>query len=54
MAWDQLYNAERGFIDKLNRWLTQKDRLDAGYSMEVKRFRELDLDDPIMTMLRTY
>jgi AAA ATPase-like protein/uncharacterized protein DUF3696 len=46
-AWDILYNSEKGFVERLNRWLNQKDRLNTGYSIEVRRFREIGEDDPI-------
>ncbi len=46
-GWDILYSAEKGFVERLNRWLNQKDRLNTGYSIEVKRFREIGEDDPI-------
>jgi len=46
-GWDILYTAEKGFVEQLNRWLNQEDRLNAGYSIEVKRFREIGEDDPI-------
>jgi hypothetical protein len=50
-GWDILYNAEKGFVERLNRWLNQEDRLNAGYSIEVKRFREIGEDDPISIFL---
>jgi len=46
-GWDILYRADKGFVERLNRWLNQKDRLNTGYSIEVKRFREIGEDDPI-------
>ncbi len=46
-GWDILYTAKKGFVEQLNRWLNQEDRLNAGYSIEVKRFREIGDDDPI-------
>ena len=46
-GWDILYTAGKGFVEQLNRWLNQEDRLNAGYSIEVKRFREIGEDDPI-------
>lgn len=46
-GWDILYTAEKGFVSRLNRWLNQGDRLNAGYSIEVKRFREIAEDDPV-------
>jgi len=46
-GWDILYSADKGFVERLNRWLNQKDRLNTGYSIEVRRFREIGEDDPI-------
>ena len=46
-GWDILYSADKGFVERLNRWLNQKDRLNTGYNIEVKRFREIGEDDPI-------
>jgi hypothetical protein len=46
-GWDILYTAEKGFVEQMNRWLNQENRLNAGYSIEVKRFREIAEDDPI-------
>jgi hypothetical protein len=46
-GWDVLYTAEKQFVERVNRWLNQADRLNAGYSIEVKRFREIAEDDPI-------
>lgn len=51
MGWDILYRAEKSFIKDTNRWLTRKDRLNSGYRIEVKRFKELDINDPITLML---
>lgn len=51
MGWDVLYRAEKGFVDEVNRWLTQEDRLDCGYRVEVERFKEISVEDPIMFML---
>jgi hypothetical protein len=50
-GWDILYTAEKGFVARLNRWLNQEDRLNAGYSIEVKRFREIGEDDPISVFI---
>ena len=50
-GWDILYTAEKGFVERLNRWLNQADRLNAGYSIEVKRFREIGEDDPISVFI---
>jgi hypothetical protein len=50
-GWDILYTAEKEFVTRLNRWLNQGDRLNAGYSIEVKRFREIGEDDPISVFI---
>jgi len=50
-GWDILYTAEKGFVERVNRWLNQADRLNAGYSIEVKRFREIAEDDPISVFI---
>ncbi len=50
-GWDILYTAEKDFVEHLNRWLNQEDRLNAGYSIEVKRFREIGEDDPISILI---
>ncbi len=50
-GWDILHTAEKGFVEQLNRWLNQEDRLNTGYTIEVKRFREIGEDDPISIFL---
>jgi len=50
-AWDILQNAEEGFISKVNQWLTHQNRLNAGYSVEVKKYKELDLGSNLMLAL---
>lgn len=51
MGWDILFRAEKGFIDEANRWLTHEDRFNSGYSIEIKHFKEIDVEDPIMLKL---
>src|SRR5208283_2650606 len=50
-AYDTLFFADDAFIDKVNEWLTQEDRLNSGYSVEVKKYRELETDNPLMLAL---
>lgn len=50
-GWDVLYSAEKGFIENLNQWLTYKDRLNTGYGIEVKRFREIDVENPLSILI---
>ncbi len=50
-AYDILFFAEEAFIDQVNKWLTQEDRLATGYSVDVKKYRELETDSPLMITL---
>ena len=50
-GWDILYSAEKGFVESLNRWLTNQDRLNTGYSIEVKRYRKIDAEDPLSLLI---
>ncbi len=51
MGWDILHRASNVFIDSLNQWLTHQDRFNCGYRVEVNKFREIDLDDPVMLLM---
>lgn len=50
-AWDVLYRADSPFVEKTNEWLGQKDKLNSGYSIEVKEFKELDVENPLVLAL---
>lgn len=50
-AWDILYRADSAFIENVNSWLSREDLLNAGYRVEVKRHKELDMDNPVMLAL---
>ena len=43
-AWDTLYKKDRGFVDRASAWFSNKDRLNSGYSLKMKRFKEVDTD----------
>lgn len=47
-AYDTLFFSDDAFIVKVNEWLTQEERLASGYSVEVKKYRELEADNPLM------
>jgi len=52
-AYDTLFFSDETFIDQVNDWLAGEKRLDSGYSVEVKKYRELEIDHPMMlTMLQ--
>jgi hypothetical protein len=47
-AYDTLSFGNEEFIDRVNEWLVQEDRLNSGYSVEVKKYRELAADNPLL------
>lgn len=49
-AWDYLHSADERFIQSLNAWIGG-DRLNTGYQFELKQFRELGIDHPLVTFL---
>ncbi|AJY69761.1 AAA family ATPase [Geobacter anodireducens] len=52
-AWDLLYQRDLTFINEVNRWLASDNRLNTGYSVKLKRYKELDLDGPAYLSLCT-
>ncbi|MDM8536035.1 DUF3696 domain-containing protein [Desulfobacterales bacterium HSG17] len=50
-AYDTLFFSSEAFIDKVNEWMTQEERLNSGYSVEIKKYRELGADHPLMLAL---
>jgi hypothetical protein len=52
-AWDLLHECPQVLIDRVNEWLTNDEMLGLGYSLHVKRYRELDLSDPLVVRLIT-
>ncbi len=52
-AWNVLYRSNDAFISKLNHWLDDSDKLDSGYAIKVKKFREVDINHPITTALKS-
>ncbi len=47
-AYDTLFFSDETFISRVNDWLAGAERLDSGYSVEVKKYRELENDHPLM------
>ncbi|QQG64649.1 DUF3696 domain-containing protein [Desulfobulbus oligotrophicus] len=47
-AYDTLFFSDEAFIDQVNEWLTDEGRLNSGYRVEVKKYRELENDHPLM------
>ena len=52
-AWDLLLLKGSSLVDSVNTWLTREDRLNSGYRLEVKRYKELEVDDPAMIALQS-
>lgn len=52
-AWDRLETADAAFIDTVSHWLGDENRLNSGYRIRLKRFKELDLGDPLVVQLLT-
>ena len=50
-AWDTLFNADDGFLEKVNSWLAE--RLDTGFRVRRQRYKEVDLSsDFAMALLK--
>lgn len=45
-AWDLLYRSTPAFIKSVNDWVSADHRLNTGYRISLKRYKELDLDGP--------
>lgn len=52
-AWDWIYSARDEEIAALNDWLIQKARLNTGYRVDRKRYKELNVDGLAMVALRS-
>ncbi|MCQ8105988.1 DUF3696 domain-containing protein [Methylomonas sp. SURF-2] len=50
-AWDWINDASLSQVDELNKWLTWETRLNTGYRVDVKRYKELDVDGMAMSAL---
>jgi hypothetical protein len=40
-AYDVLFNSDEPFLDNVNSWMANEDKLSSGYKVEVKKYREL-------------
>lgn len=52
-AWDQLFNEGEPLANKINTWLSDDNRLNAGYELHYSEFKPLKLDSPLMVALQT-
>ena len=51
-AWDQLYRQGETLTDKINDWLADDQRLDAGYEVHYSEYKPLDTSSPLFVALR--
>lgn len=52
-AWDLLQDGDDRLVDEVNEWLSDAERLDAGYELLTRRTKALDLSDPLYLKLVT-
>ena len=50
-AWDWLLLEDKSFAAKVNTWLVGKGRFDAGYELDLRHYRELESDSPVLAAL---
>jgi len=50
-AWDLLILKGKSLEEQVNLWLTHEDLLNSGFRVKVKRFKELDINGPLMMAL---
>jgi len=46
-AWDLLNKADDDFVQRANAWLADESKLNSGYRLDVKRFKEVAVNGPI-------
>lgn len=52
-AWDALQNGSDEFVAATGDWLGDEDKLNCGYRVERRNFKEVDLSDPLVVKLLT-
>ena len=52
-AWDLLQNGSDKFVETVGSWLGDEDKLNCGYRIERRSYKEIDLADPLMVKLMT-
>jgi predicted ATPase len=50
-AWDELHNGSQSFVDEVSSWLGDRERLDSGYWLQQKVYREVDVDSELFRLL---
>jgi hypothetical protein len=52
-AWDQLYNEGEDLAKKINVWLADDKKLNAGYEIRYSEYKPIELDSALMVALQT-
>ena len=52
-AWDSLQNGGEKFVEDISDWLGDADKLNSGYRVAFRRYKEVDLADPLIVQLLT-
>jgi len=52
-AWDELQAGSEDFVHAVGDWLGDEDKLNSGYRIERRQFKEIDLADPLIRKLLT-
>jgi len=52
-AWDELQSSSNAFVQEVGDWLGDEDKLNSGYRIERRQFKEIDLSDPLILQLLT-
>lgn len=52
-AWEALQNGDDNLVKTVGDWLGEEDKLNCGYRVERKRFKEIDLSHPLIVKLLT-
>lgn len=51
-AWNLLSRSDRApLVEKVSNWLSERDKLDTGYLLRVKEYKEIDLDNTLVALL---
>jgi hypothetical protein len=50
-AWDVLHFSDQDFIEKTNSWIAGEDKLNTGYKIELKQYKEIDISNPLVVAI---
>ena len=50
-AWEALHKVDNNFYKELNDWLVHENKFNSGYSIELKRYKEVNENSPLMLSL---